>query len=213
MPRQCHWPPRRSQKIGCACASACSHAQSSRRPPPRIVVAAGVDEREVVAVGDVEPLDAERVDLTSGPGNSLSQPNGISPRLAPSRAVPAATSHVALHDGPGCDADGIVGWRTLGGMRQPMPHVQQRLLVHRLVLEDGVHRLGAVQQRVPRLVQRGLGQCLHHPCIGRADEPVHGVAVGPGERRRVVPVLVGIDAAGEQPLERFVDAGPAERHA
>ena len=29
-----------------------------------------------------------------------------------------------------------------------MPHVEQRLLVHRLVLEDGVGRLGAIEQRM-----------------------------------------------------------------
>jgi hypothetical protein len=32
--------------------------------------------------------------------------------------------------------------------REPMPHIQQRLLVHRLVFEDRKRRLGTIEQRI-----------------------------------------------------------------
>jgi multidrug efflux pump len=68
----------------------------------------------------------------------------------------------------------------------------------------------AVEQRVPRLGEFRFGQRLDHACIGSAHEGLDGVAVGPGERRGIVPLIIGIDAAGKEALQARIDARTAQ---
>jgi sulfur carrier protein len=96
-----------------------------------------------------------------------------------------------------------------------MPHVQQRFLVHRLVLEDGEHRLGAIEHRMSRLLDVGVEERVDHLPVGLACELVNGVARWPLSRptrptRPTCPTLVRIDSSGEQRFEVRVDARTAK---
>ena len=84
-----------------------------------------------------------------------------------------------------------------------MPHVEHRFLVHRLVLEDRVDRLGLVQQRMPGLLERRVRERIEHEGVARVGEALDLVA-----RRPLGPLaaaggrlVFGIDAAREQALE------------
>ena len=75
------------------------------------------------------------------------------------------------------DARRVAGRASLLLERQPMPHVEQRLLVHRLVLEDGEHRLGAIEQRIARADRgRRASSASMHPPIGFVGELLARVA-------------------------------------
>ena len=95
-------------------------------------------------------------------GNSLSQPNGAVLRSTPSVARPAGTVTQSLA-GDRPVADRHVACRPLLLIeRQPVPHVQQSLLMHRLVLEDGEDRFGAIEQRVTGHIEVGIRQRVEH---------------------------------------------------
>jgi hypothetical protein len=112
-----------------------------------------------------------------------------------------------------------------------MPHVQERFLVHRLVLEDGERRLGAVEQRAVRLVDVRVQNRLEHLTVRLVRKGPHLLARRPracarlqrhaparaGRVRALGPacrggdgLLVRIDAAGEERLQAGVDAGPPQ---
>jgi len=58
--------------------------------------------------------------------------------------------------------------------RQPVPHVEQRLLMHRLVLENREHRLGAMQQWIAASIEVVAFQCRADAAIGFLDKLPHG---------------------------------------
>ena len=92
-----------------------------------------------------------------------------------------------------------------------MPHVQQRFLVHRFVLEYRKRGFGPIEQRVAGLIQIRMSKRRNHAPIRLVGElthvgtlrPVHGVS-------RLVIAFRRIDAAREERLEPFVDARLAE---
>ena len=84
--------------------------------------------------------------------------------------------------------------------------------MHRLVLENRVHRGGAVEERMTADVELRGGQRLDDAAIGLVDEGAHLLPIGPREcLPRRAALLIGIDAAGEQLLESRVDARAPER--
>ncbi len=95
-----------------------------------------------------------------------------------------------------------------------MEDVQQRLLMHLLVLENRVGGLRAAQQRARRIVDRGFAQRAFDAFVAVCRERRHGsalrplaavVAAGLGQRR-------GIDAPLEEPLEcRVIEPSPSAR--
>ena len=111
--------------------------------------------------------------------------------------------------------------------RQAMPHVEQRLLVHRLVLENREHGLGAVQQRMARLIDVAVEQRVDHLAIGLIRKRMDFVArrpsiatispstcpALPSTATRPLPppgALVRIDPAREEILQPRIDARAAE---
>ncbi len=98
-------------------------------------------------------------------------------------------------------------------VRQPVPHVQQRLLVHRLVLERRVDGF-AVLHRRPIFDEGRIAQRLENRLVCRTSEGEHLLARrplgrGPAPRHGRIHT-VRIDAALEEPLEPRVDAGMAQ---
>ena len=72
--------------------------------------------------------------------------------------------------------DGLIALRTTLLIEgQAMPHVEQRLLVHRLVLEDRERGLGAVQQRIARAIEIVALQRRAHAAIGFRSKLPHRV--------------------------------------
>ena len=94
-----------------------------------------------------------------------------------------------------------------------MPHVEQRFLVHRLVLEDGERGLRAMQQRIARPIEVLALQRRAHAAIGfRSELPHRCRATATGVRRLASGLILRrIDAAREQRFQTGVDAGAAER--
>jgi len=102
-----------------------------------------------------------------------------------------------------------------------VPDVQQRFLVHRLVLENREDRLTPIEQGMPRPVELLVQEHLADPAIGLFGELAHGLSFGPGGGpatsrslgsglRMNLWVLTRIDAAREERLELGVDTGAAE---
>ena len=79
-------------------------------------------------------------------------------------------------------------------MRQSMPHVQKRLLMHRLVLENRVHRFSPIQQRVAGPIQIGVHQRVEHPLIGLVREAHHAPFWQRRQRRQASAKADGVAA-------------------
>src|SRR5206468_3723249 len=117
--------------------------------------------------------------------------------------------------------DPFVRWRRSGHLktvalrpmllteRQAVPHVQQRFLVHRLVFEDGEDRFGAIEERMPRLLDLRIGERIDHLPVGLRRELFNHGTGGPCRLVALGPFL-RIDAAGEERLEPGVDARATE---
>ena len=216
IPRQNHASAVRSQKSGCRdVALASRQRQPSSSQSVFALVAARLDELEEVAVGDVVDVDLEGRDLDACSANSLSQPNGISSRFAPSVARPAGTRTVRARGRLAAEPSGRgmpAGARLLL-VRKAVPHVEQRLLVHRLVLEHRVARRGprastGLSSRVTSFVASAsrigaVGALARRPDRDSRDGHAAGA---PGDRR----LVLGIDAALEEDLEPRIDPRLAE---
>src|ERR687898_803104 len=111
-----------------------------RCPPARIVVAAGCDELGERGIGDVMSFDREARDLF---------------HLRRELVVPAERHRAAFSTQTGtargnldpfrCGQAAVDAWLVSGGPallleRQAMPDIEKRLLMHRLMFEDGIHR-------------------------------------------------------------------------
>ena len=103
---------------------------------------------------------------------------------APSVARPAGMSIHSCAGTVALDARPIRRRPPLLIERQPVPHVEQRLLVHRLVLEDREHRLGAMQQRIAWAIEIGRVPA-HRAPAGRPPRRIAGpsCATGHGDGR------------------------------
>src|SRR4051812_43666104 len=118
-----------------------------------MLISAGVNKFEKARVRHVVPVDRER-------WHALSARREF---VVPSK-----------HDRVGADAerrasaghvDPLHGWRSavyprriaigpaLQCERKLVPHVEQRFLMHRLVLDDGVHGGGAVEKRIAGAIE------------------------------------------------------------
>jgi hypothetical protein len=88
--------------------------------------------------------------------------------------------------------------------------------MHRLVLENGKHRFGAIEQRVSGPIHVAALERVEHPAVGFRRELTDEVAARPLEaviaRCQQIPCLrLGrVDATRKQRLEPWVDAGTAE---
>ena len=94
-----------------------------------------------------------------------------------------------------------------------MPHVEQRFLVHRFVLEDAQRRFTAMEQGIIRLIDIVVRQRIQHLLVGPGGKRLDLLASRPlGIRRglRRGSRLFRIDAACEQRLEAGVDARATE---
>src|SRR5207248_7764352 len=89
-------------------------------------------------------------------------------------------------------------------------HVEERLLVHRLVLEDAEYRLGAIEQRMSGALDVGVRERVGDAPIRLGRERAHVRARGPVGQPAARALLVGIDAAREERLEPRVDAWAAK---
>ena len=92
-------------------------------------------------------------------------------------------------------------------MRELVPHVHQRLLVHFLMLEDRPQRLRVLQQRVVVALQVGPGDRVRDQPIRRRDVVEDDAARGPGRvssghRGRLG---VGIDPARKDRFQGLID--------
>ena len=97
-----------------------------------------------------------------------------------------------------------------------MPHVQQRFLVHRFVLEDGEGGFRTVEERMARLIEVRVRQRVEHSAVGFGGELLQNVASRPSAAS-VLALLGGvprrfvrIDAAHKQRFKAGVDTRLAE---
>ena len=83
--------------------------------------------------------------------------------------------------------------------------------MHRFVLENGVDRFSAIQKRITRTIEILARERVQHPAICFVGERLNAIAVGPRRDGALRSGGVGIDATGEQLLERRINAWAAER--
>jgi hypothetical protein len=90
-----------------------------------------------------------------------------------------------------------------------VPDVEQGFLVHRLVFEDGEDRFGAIEERMPGLLDVRLRDRIDDLPVCLGSKLFDHGAVGP-DSLVAFDRLFRIDAAGEQRLEPGIDARTAE---
>ena len=116
--------------------------------------------------------------------------SGIDPRSTPSVARPAGHFDPLRLRRRAGQRRLIVRRRDLLLERQPMPHVQQRFLVHRFVLEDRERGFGAVEERMPGSIEVGVLRARRAP-DGRLRRRTARTASREGQSasRRLAPAL------------------------
>jgi len=67
----------------------------------------------------------------------------------------------------------VAGGPRLLRQRQPMPHVEQCLLMHHLVLKNREQRFRAIEERVARLLELGGGQRVEHAAVRLFGKRLH----------------------------------------
>src|SRR6185436_18297184 len=123
---------------------------------------------------------------TTCSGNSLSQPKGSSSRRAPRRARPAGTRRGRRGGGAGLDAR-----RALPAVVELLEHVEQRLVVHELVLE---HERRSPRFRGGQPVERVAHALARAVAVVEHDARLRPTRLAAGGRARVTRV----DAAREE---------------
>jgi hypothetical protein len=132
-----------------------------------------VHELEVVGVGDVMPLQRKRRDIRLQMRAlvvpSKQQRIGIeTERHAAGRNLNPLLRGYASID------DRLIVLRTMLLFEgKAMPHVEQRFLVHCLVLEDRKCSLRSIQQRIARPIEIIARECRTHSAIGFGGELPH----------------------------------------
>src|SRR5262249_47337475 len=107
-----------------------------RRPPLRVAIAAGVDELEEPRVGHIVPLDRERLDPDRMRWEFVVPPEADGAAIDAERRAAAGDVDPFLTRRRAVRLRTRASRRRLLRVRQAMPHVEQRLLVHRFVLEN-----------------------------------------------------------------------------
>ncbi len=105
------------------------------------------------------------------------------------------------------DARPIAGRLSLLLERQPMPHVEQRLLVHHLVLEDREDRLRAIEQRMARLIDIRVQDRVDHLTIRFVGKGANLVASRPA----IVPSCLSCPSAARPLAPTVVSCGSIPR--
>ncbi len=178
-------------------------------------VAAGVDELEKLRVGNVVHVNLERVHVDAVLAKLVVPAEGNRRAVGAKRCRARwDVGGLARRAAAALVAESRRDAFLLG--RQPVPHVEQRLLVHRLVLEgreDGlatphgeVLAAGQVERRTAKRVYDGLVRAAaerQHVLARRPDCPC--AAAG----HRVIDT-VGIDAALEETLHPRIDTRQPE---
>ena len=183
-----------------------------RRPPLRLPVAAGVDEVHELFVGHVVDVDLEGRYVGDEAGELVVPAKGNLAGACAKRGAARGNRDPCAWRARAARVSACSRRGPLLFVRQLVPHVEHRFLVHRLVLEDGEHRLGVVQQRMPGLIERRIRERVEDERIAVLGEPPDLLSSRPAgaltaARRRLV---FRIDAAREQPLETFVNARTTE---
>ena len=185
-----------------------------RGPPLAVRISAGVDKLQVLRVGDVVALNPKRADLRGMRGELVVPPEWNGVARYPERRAAGRNLDPPPERRRARRARTVRSRRALLLERKPMPHVEQGFLMHRLVLEDGKHRLGAIEQRMPRSIEVVAFERIDHQTIGFVREGVHDLTRRPTARPSRPPRptrFVRVDPAREKRFEPFVDASPAER--
>ena len=185
-------------------------SKSSRRHQRASVYPPASTNSRNCRVGHVMALDLKPLHVHAVRGLLVVPAKRHCLAVQPHGGAPGRHTHPFLRRRvPACD--GLVARRPrFLGQRQPVPHVQQRLLVHRLVFEDGVGGFRAIEQRTARLVDRSVRQCIDHLTVGLGGKLPDHIAIGPAiaraHRRPTSLRLVRIDASRKELLEPRVDA-------
>ena len=179
-----------------------------------MAVAAGIDELQELLVRHVVDVDLECGHVDGEPRELVVPPERDLARTCAERG--ATGRHHDPRRPKASFRAGVVtqaGRRPLLLVRQLMPHVEHRFLVHRLVLEDRVDGLRVVQQRMAGLFERRVRERLQNACVTFVGEAPDLFARRPFGRLAAAGgcLAVRIDAAREQALEALVDTRPAER--
>ena len=185
---------------------------SAGRPEVAVRVPARLDECQIVLVGNVVAIDLERLNIHHL-RRKLVVPaeRDVLQRVAQRGATGRHANHRRLRR---TSAGHRLGARrtSFAGEFQPVVHVQQRLLVHHLVLEQRVHTLSPAQDRVGAAGDVCRLQCVQN----RPIRPLHvlpdGVAARPevdGGRRGRLSVM-RIDPPREQAIQIRIEVGRAQ---
>ena len=133
----------------------------------------------------------------------MSQPKGMAPRALPSVARPARHAHHLRRRRRAAGHRLRTRRRPLQREVQPVVHVQQRLLVHHLVLQQRVHALRPPHDRVGAAGDVGRLQRVQDRAVGALHVLPDGVARRPevDGRSRGGLRVARVDPAGEQRVQ------------
>ena len=180
-----------------------------RRRSPQLTpaVAAGLDKGQVVGVGDVIALNLERRHIDRLGRKLVVPAEGRAAGHAAERGPARCDRHHRLRRGRTADRRRCASRPALAAEVEPVTQVEQRLLVHHLVLQQRVHALGAAQHRVG-VVGDSVGlERRQQRAVGALHIVAHRVTRRPavdGDRGGRLPVI-RIYAAREQLVEFRID--------
>src|SRR3954467_11212609 len=100
-----------------------------RAPPPRVAVAASVNELEERGVGDVVTLDRESIDARRAAGELVVPAEGNLVAVDAERRLAVRDGNPLLPRRPLAGLRRIPGRLALAIEREPVPHVEERFLV------------------------------------------------------------------------------------
>jgi hypothetical protein len=135
-----------------------------------------VHELEVVGVGDVVPLQRERCDIGVKMRSLVVPSEEKRFVIEPERHAAGRNLNPLVRGYDAIDHRLIALRTTLLIEGKAMPHVEQRLLMHRLVLENGERGLRSVQQRITRTIEIATLERCVHAAIGFRGKLPHGGA-------------------------------------
>ena len=145
-------------------------------PPTRGLVAAVVNERQELAVGDIVLIEGELLHEC---------------RMCRAFVIPAERRRRGVdaeRDAPCRHVDPDLSWRApvsgrliagrcaFVGEGQPVSHVQQRLVMHRFVFENAEDRFRAIEERMSRPLDVGVLEHIEHLSIDLFRKRAHVVS-------------------------------------
>ncbi len=184
------------------------------RPPPLLLtVAAGLEEFEECGIADVVALDRERRNVCDTRRPLVVPAERDRLTIDAQRGGSARHIHEFRLRHASIDARLVACGLSFLIERQPVPHIQQRFLVHRFVLEDREHGFALIQQWMSGTIEFLMFEHIEHTAVGLLDEGTNRFATRPivESIRRRVAGLGRIDPSSEEPFESFVDTRLSER--